>query len=229
MSSRSDNPSTAATEAPRLTPKQRQTGLARLKDASASEYKVAVRGGYSRWTARKPAESGIDSLAFAHQLAVEDGIKPTVAGRLGLGTLAELASDQDQPGGVRGAAAKELLAYSTATDGAEGQSAPAAIELAGRLQDAGKMLRVLVIVGADERHVQRLLRHLRRWTEEYHQLDPRGGYGPLDRCHALLQRLLPDDNSWWLSAAGREELVQRERRAALAPAQDNALDAEVIE
>ncbi len=98
----------------RLTPKQRQAGLERLKDPAASERKIALRAGYADWTSLAVKRNGIDSLEFAKLVGKEAGITVAQARKIGLDTLRALAEDRNEAGGTRGASAKALLDYSTA-------------------------------------------------------------------------------------------------------------------
>ncbi len=101
-----------------LTHKQRRMAMERIQNPAASERKVAVRAGYSDWTARTPAKNGLDSRQFASRLH-EDGdleLTPSEAKRIGLKVLAGLAEDDDQPPGARGAAAKVLLDHGVNSD-----------------------------------------------------------------------------------------------------------------
>ncbi len=165
-----------------LTQKQRRMGMERVQDPAASERKLAVRAGYSDWTARTPVKNGLDSRQFASRLH-EDGdldLTPTQAKRIGLKVLASLAEDPEQPPGARGAAAKVLLDHGVNSDEFEDNQSLAAL---GRLsldlrtrqaltvglrmalrRPRSKVLVLIELLQAERQEIRLRLNHMHRGT-----------------------------------------------------------------
>ena len=208
-----DRPDSQSDQSRPLTPKQRGAGLARIDDPSAPEYHVARRAGYSHWTARAPQRNGIDSFEFAGRVADEAEITPAQAKRIGLGTLAGLATNEQESGGTRGAASKALLDYATATgqdDSDLGDIRSSIISL--YIYTALHVLKALDIAVKSpekgQRLMSRILDRLAEWDREHRTT---GRSKPSQYPHTdilgrapLLSRLAPDEH-WYLECSDYQD------------------------
>src|SRR5678815_2174872 len=89
----------------RLTPKQRQRGLARLAKPAASEAEIALDAGYSTYTSRVPGQLSVTSQALALRVLNED-VDPAALRKIALKFVADVVSDDDYRAELRIGAAK---------------------------------------------------------------------------------------------------------------------------